>query len=205
MSFDSKPHLHLAKNLWKALIQPGDLAIDATLGNGYDALFLCELGADVIGMDIQASAIESAKVRLKNQKITLLHRSHADLISLNIPKPIKLIVYNLGYLPGQDKIITTQVETTLESVRQGLGLLDAGGALSITCYPGHDEGLKEEAALIDWASRLDPKKWSVCHYRWLNRHRSPSLLWIVSAMPRSNPESNFVEIFRLAGKERFLF
>lgn len=180
MYFTSKPHLHLAKKLWKEIVQPGDLAIDATLGNGHDALFLCELGAEVIGMDIQISALESAKIRLGDKKVSLLHRSHADLASLNVKKPPKLIVYNLGYLPGQDKTITTRLETTLESAKQALDLLLPGGALSMTCYPGHDEGEKEETALVQWASFLDPRKWSVCHYRWLNRERSASLLWIVS-------------------------
>ena len=51
------PHLDLAKNFWRSLLHPGDLAIDATLGNGHDTLFLCELGAEVIGLDIQPQAI----------------------------------------------------------------------------------------------------------------------------------------------------
>jgi Putative rRNA methylase. len=173
-----KPHLELARQLWRSHLQPGDLAIDATLGNGHDALFLHELGSEVIGLDIQLAALEKAKAQIGEKNVQLLHLSHAEIGSLCLPKPPKLIVYNLGYLPGGDKEITTLVESTLKSVEDSWKLLDLRGALSITCYPGHDEGFREEAALIEWASSLDSKRWHVCHHRWLNRVRAPSLLWI---------------------------
>ncbi len=178
-----KPHLELAHDLWRSRVLPGDLAIDATLGNGHDALFLSELGCKVVGMDIQEAALAKAKERIGEDKIELHLRSHAEIGSLILPKKPKLIVYNLGYLPGGNKEITTVTESTLSSAQDSLDLLNCTGALSITCYPGHDEGLKEEEALIKWASQLDPKQWSVCHYRWLNRLRAPSLLWICGLLP----------------------
>jgi hypothetical protein len=173
-----KPHLELARHLWRSHLQPGDLAIDATLGNGHDALFLHELGCQVIGLDIQLAALKKSKARIGEKNIHLLHISHAEIVSLILPKPPKLIVYNLGYLPGGNKEITTLVESTLKSVKDSLKILAPMGALSITCYPGHDEGLKEEFVLIEWASSLDSKHWNVCHHRWLNQARAPSLLWI---------------------------
>ena len=57
----------------------------------------------------------------------------------------KLIVYNLGYLPGSDKLLTTKTSSTLLSVEKALSLIAPNGAISITCYPGHEEGKKEEA------------------------------------------------------------
>ncbi len=178
-----KNHLHLAHSLWKELLSPGDLVIDATLGNGYDAMVLFELGAEVIGIDIQKEALEKTRERLRNRPIQLLQRSHADLSSLELDRRPRLIVYNLGYLPGGDKQITTQLESTMASVESALSLIAPNGAISITCYPGHDEGLKEETFLVKWASQLEPKRWGVCHYRWLNRALSPSLLWLSSLEP----------------------
>ena len=35
-------HLKLAHHLWDQLLQKGDWALDATCGNGHDALFLSE-------------------------------------------------------------------------------------------------------------------------------------------------------------------
>ncbi len=173
------PHLTLAQSLWKEVLLPHDLAIDATCGNGNDTLFLADL-CTVVGLDIQMSAIQNTEMLLeRHQKRAILHRlSHAEIDQLPLPHPPKLIVYNLGYLPKGDKTITTQTETTLESVQKGADLLAEGGALSITCYPGHDEGAKEEKCLEEWASALPSKEWTVCHYRWINRPRSPSLIWV---------------------------
>lgn len=175
------PHLALAQNYWKNHLKPSDLAIDATCGNGHDTLFLAELCL-VIGIDIQIQAIQNTEALLEqNQKRAILHRlSHANLDELPLPHPPRLIVYNLGYLPGGDKSITTNTESTLESVKKGLELIALDGALSITCYPGHDEGQREEKALMDWAISLPSSRWSVCHHKWLNRPRSPTLIWITS-------------------------
>ena len=177
------PHLELSRSFWRSFLAPNDLAIDATLGNGHDTLFLRELGAEVIGLDIQQDALEMSKKLLDGKGALLLHKSHAELDSLPLERKPKLIVYNLGYLPGGDKSLTTRVESTLVSLNQSIEILDSKGALSITCYPGHDEGQKEEEAILKWAATLPAQEWSVCHHRWLNRARSPSFLWIVSHRP----------------------
>lgn len=178
------PHLTLAKNYWKAHLNPSHLAIDATCGNGHDSLFLSEL-CQVICLDIQNEALAATENLLaKHQKKALLHRlCHSQIDALPLPHPPHLIVYNLGYLPGGNKSLTTQTQTTLLSVKKSLELLAPEGALSLTCYPGHEEGLKEEGALLEWASSLPPI-WSVCYHKWLNRPRSPTLLWIVGAARR---------------------
>ena len=174
------PHLKLAKEYWKAHLKGSDLAIDATCGNGHDTLFLCEL-CSVIGLDIQQTAIQNTESLLaKHMKQAVLHRlSHEKIDTLPLPHPPNLIIYNLGYLPHGDKSITTQTESTLESVKKSLEMLAPGGALSITCYPGHDEGMREEKALEEWAASLPSDKWFVAHHKWPNRARAPSLLWIL--------------------------
>lgn len=86
---------------------------------------------------------------------------------------LKLVVYNLGYLPQADHTITTKVETTLASVKIAAQLLLPGGALSITCYPGHEEGAREEQSLLSWVQTLD---WKFFYYVW--RPKSPTLLWL---------------------------
>ena len=170
------PHLHLAKSYWKEHLKPGDLAVDATCGNGHDTLFLAEL-CSVVGLDIQEKALQNTGALLaRHGKRAQLHQiSHAAIDTVPLPCPPKLIVYNLGYLPHGDKSITTLLESTLESVNKGLTMLAPGGALSITCYPGHDEGLREEQALEAWAAGLP---WRVEHHKWLERARAPSLIWI---------------------------
>ncbi len=177
----SSPHLKLAKSYWQNHLKSCDLAIDATCGNGHDTLFLAEL-CSVIGIDIQPRAIQNTAALLEQhqRKAVLQRLSHAHIDTLPLPHPPRLIIYNLGYLPQGDKSITTQTASTLESVNHSLALLAPDGALSITCYPGHEEGQREEKALETWAAALPSPRWSVCHHKWLNRPRSPSLLWICS-------------------------
>lgn len=169
-------HLELAKWVWKNLLMPQDLVIDATCGNGKDTLFLAELGCIVYSLDIQPAALQKAKDLTKNFNVTFLEMSHEDLSRLVLPKAPKLIVYNLGYLPGGDKTITTKTETTLSSIESALQISDA---ISITCYPGHVEGKKETDAVFQFVSKL--KEWKVACYSQLNRQTSPCFLHMVKA------------------------
>ncbi|HSX37447.1 MAG TPA: class I SAM-dependent methyltransferase [Chlamydiales bacterium] len=179
-------HLKLAKWYWEKQLRQGDVAIDATAGNGHDTLFLAQLGlSSLFSLDIQHSAIQKTEALLKEnlteqefEKVTLCQRSHDDLKKISLSKAPNLIVYNLGYLPGGDKNIHTRVESTLSSVQSALSILDGKGALSITCYPGHEEGMKEERELLRFKAALSTEKWETIHHFRPNRPQSPSLLWI---------------------------
>jgi hypothetical protein len=187
------PHISLAHAYWKSHLSPGDNAIDATCGNGYDTFALAKLllshpDSLLLGFDIQSSALEQTESLLKQSlpeehlaRVLFQRRCHSELDQVPLPHPPKLVVYNLGYLPGSDKSITTLTPSTLSSLEKATSLLaPEHGALSITCYPGHPEGKKEEDAIVQWAEKLPSHKWQVCHHRWLNRKASPSLLWIRS-------------------------
>lgn len=181
-------HLDLAHNYWKQLVSPGDTVVDATCGNGHDALLLAQLAlkeplGSVWLLDIQSTALEKSRQLLEKslsaeamKQIEFVVGSHASFPASLTKGSVKLVVYNLGYLPGGDKSLTTCVETTLASVKEAALLIQEGGALSITCYPGHPEGAREEQALVEMVSEWDPRSWSVCHHRWCNRNKAPSLL-----------------------------
>lgn len=170
-------HLDLAHQIWKDLLIPGKLAVDATCGNGRDTLVLAETGADVVACDLQPEAIANTQQRLSaHPQVTFVQRCHTELQPIIGKRPITVLVYNLGYLPGGDKSLTTRVTTTLKSVTSLLPHIEPGGVISITCYPGHAEGAREESAILAWAKTVSPQQWSCCHHRWLNRHQSPSLL-----------------------------
>lgn len=160
-------HLYLAHAYWKEILKAGDLAIDATCGNGHDSEYLSALGARVVGYDIQQEAIEATRAKVPSGTFHL--QSHVYFVE----KEAKLIVYNLGYLPGGDKSLTTRTETTIQSVKCAL---EIASAVSITCYPGHSEGAKEEVRLVELVKELDPRLWTVCYHQWLNRNKAPSLI-----------------------------
>lgn len=182
--------IDLAHHYWRSLLRAGDTAIDATCGNGHDTLVLAELvlsekAGSVFAIDLQPEAIASCKHHLSTRLPEILFRRirwkqgcHSSFPPELLPASVALIAYNLGYLPGGCKQLTTRTHTTLESIQAGLLLLKPGGVLSLTCYPGHAEGEVEESALADFTSHLDQTEWSVCHHRWLNRTRAPSLLLI---------------------------
>lgn len=144
------------------------LAVDATCGNGHDTLFLCQLGFnEVIGFDIQTRAIAQTQARLDDhkQQAMLYHTGHDTLSAVIKPqtgqkisekpkKNIDCLMFNLGYLPGTDKSVTTQVTSTLSALQQGCELLSPHGLISILCYPGHNEGALEQQAIKKWLSTL---------------------------------------------------
>ncbi len=184
-------HLDLAHAYWQRLVYCGDTVIDATCGNGHDTLVLAQLALSkevgtLYALDIQQSAIEATRSLLKkqldswsNDRVVILQQCHSHFPDAISPQTVKLIVYNLGYLPGGDKALTTQVATTLESIQKALKLLEPGGCLSITTYPGHFEGAHEESDLLPFIASLDKQQWSCCYHRWINRGPSaPGLLLI---------------------------
>lgn len=179
-------HLELARFYWKMVLQPGDWAIDATCGNGKDTLQLGKFSlGGIIGLDKQQIAIENTTHLIKNslkeghyKKIHLFCTSHIYFPSLAYKHPIRLIIYNLGYLPGSNKKITTLTEDTLQSLKGALELIMPGGLITICCYPGHVEGAREQALLLQKAQGLPSSQYAICHHSWPNKYASASLLLI---------------------------
>jgi hypothetical protein len=181
-------HLDLAHSYWKQVLKPGSVAIDATCGNGLDALFIASsslTASDGIlyAIDVQQQALDITYSRLQDslgpaiiERVRFIHGSHEHFPAELQPASVDLIVYNLGYLPKGDKTVTTISETTLKSIDQATDLIKPGGMISITCYPGHREGAEEEKAVCQWSRSLPPRQWSCCFHQWTNRNKAPSLL-----------------------------
>lgn len=184
-------HLDYAKGLWQKIVIPGDVIIDATCGNGHDLVYLAHLALTplsgwIIGIDIQQKAIDKTKELITQvlpaplQNRIQLHLQSHETFPQTSTAP-SLIVYNLGYLPGGEKSITTQFSSTLESIKNAQSLIKAGGVISITCYPGHPEGSIEERQILQYCSQQDPKLWNVTHQQWINRRSAPSLVILQKA------------------------
>src|SRR6476620_9582212 len=85
----------------------GALAIDATVGNGYDTLFLAHrVGPKgrVLGFDVQKAALAGARELLRFvgsiDRVSFIHDSHSRLADYLPPDtPIGGAMFNLGYLP----------------------------------------------------------------------------------------------------------
>lgn len=157
-----KAHAHI-----RSFLKPGDAAVDATAGNGHDALFLADCiqpGGRLWAVDIQAIAIEATRQRLaaegRLEGVTLMQANHAELFSIIPPAfhgKIRVIVFNLGYLPGGNKACITLPHSTLSALSASLSLLAPGGLLSVMVYPGHKGGAAEAQVILDWLTTLDPR------------------------------------------------
>jgi len=205
------PHTDFAQRYWTTLLKAGDTVIDATVGNGHDAAVLAEAlgragGGTLLCLDAQAVALERSQERLRgvlsewelregadewlavqrSSGVELVVRwvegCHAATLRALPPRSAALVVFNLGYLPGGDKTFTTTAATTVAALEAAEAVVAHGGCVSATIYPGHAEGLTEEAAVLDHAAGLTQGRWSVYHTAWLNQRnkrngrRAPSLV-----------------------------
>jgi predicted methyltransferase len=179
--------LELAKQYIEAVLPMGGVALDGTMGNGYDTLFLAQrVGAAgrVYAFDVQPEALDATHRRLESEgvaeRVTLIHASHAEMTQ-HLPANITLhaAMYNLGYLPHGDKSVITHAASTLAALSETLTRLVAGGILTVVLYPGHAGGDDEAAAVIAWAQGLLP---DVAQIQWTQsfntRRPAPSLLII---------------------------
>lgn len=137
MSYELRSARWIAADVLRQVVQPGDTVVDATLGNGHDTLMLCELVGEtgrVIGFDIQPDAVERTRERLADagmlSRCTLYAEGHEHL-SERVTVPIRTATFNLGWLPGGDKRITTHWETTRAAISAALSLLMKGGVCTI--------------------------------------------------------------------------
>lgn len=170
-------------------VAPGDLAIDATAGNGRDTAFLAErVGPSglVIGFDIQQSALDATSIRLNDfglsERVRLIQSGHermAEVAAELAPgRRPGAVMFNLGYHPGGDASIITQPETTLRALVAALALTRPGGIITVVCYPGHEGGADEQTAVLDWARAIPTHRAAVVVQQVWNARQAPLLVGI---------------------------
>lgn len=176
---------HLAADYMIRTVQPGDSVVDATMGNGKDTLFLCGLVGEtghVYAFDVQEEAVRRTQERVGEAgfaaRTTLLLAGH-ETMARHVPQGVKAVMFNLGWLPGAQHIVTTKTDTTLEAVRAAVELIGRGGIVTVCIYPGHEEGTRELHALLDYAKGLSVRTYNVLHHHFLNAAEgTPELILI---------------------------
>ncbi len=173
------PILTQAHDLVRRVLRPGDLAVDATVGNGHDTLFLAGCVGPtgrVIGFDIQRAALDATLERLREQgvadRVELVERGHQEIsqtvTTLASTGRPKAVMFNLGYRPGGDHAVVTRPETTIAGLNGALEVVDPGGILTVVVYPGHEGGQAEADAVLEWTRAVPPERASAACYRFLN-------------------------------------
>ena len=93
----------LSHYIIRDFVENKSVAIDGTLGNGYDTDFLSSLFNKVYSFDIQKEACENYKNKNK-ENVRIINDSH-HLLNKYIDEKVDCIMYNLGFLPGGNKDI----------------------------------------------------------------------------------------------------
>ena len=177
-------------------LKEGDVAVDFTMGNGNDTLFLSKaVGKEgrVFAFDIQEEALVSTRAYLEEngapENYTLICDSHHKVMDY-VKEPIKAGMFNLGYLPRSGKkAVTTLRETTMPAVEAAIDLLLPDGVLIVAIYPGHEEGALEGEMLREYFKTLS--KYRICpsEFRILNSPTSP-YFFLVEKSAKCPPVSN---------------
>ncbi|MGZ8175341.1 MULTISPECIES: class I SAM-dependent methyltransferase [Methylobacter] len=163
--------VNAAHDLIRDILHPGDIAIDATVGNGHDTVFLAEQvgpSGHVYGFDIQQAAIDSTLEKFRQapspECLTLIHASHADMAE-KIPAhhhgKVRAIMFNLGYLPGGDKSVITLTDSTLTALTVAARILAVESIITLLAYPGHQGGDLETGQVKNWCEQLDTQQFEV--------------------------------------------
>ncbi len=143
----------MAHDLVARRLLPGAAAIDATVGNGHDTLFLARCvgpSGRVEGFDIQPEAIAATRLATSGLPQVRLHCLGHEAMGRILTVPVEAILFNLGYLPSGDRGVVTRRDTTLPALDAALDLLSGSGLLSVVVYPGHPGGREEADAVEEW-------------------------------------------------------
>lgn len=171
--------LSLHKLFLSMHIREGDVVADFTMGGGGDTLWLSRAVGEngkVYAFDVQPIALEKTRARLEAEhapeNYTLILDSHSKLKDY-IHEPIRAGVFNLGWLPGSDKKVTTLRETTRKAVEDALSILSEDGVLLVAVYPGHEEGKKEGEMLETLFASCSRFQFCCSRFQIVNSPTSP--------------------------------
>lgn len=171
--------LQLHKYFIRNHLHEGDTAVDYTMGNGHDTEFLSKTvgpTGHVYAFDIQEQALESTARHLKEmgcpENYTLIRDSH-QFVKNYVHTPVKAGMFNLGWLPGGDKSITTLRESTMPAIEAAIGLMDQDAILNVAVYPGHAEGDAEGKMLEEYFATLSRHRVCCTKVAILNSPTSP--------------------------------
>lgn len=180
--------LQLAHELVRRVVSVGDTVVDATVGNGHDTAFLAGLVGEegkVVGFDIQQEACDSTWQRLVDGDLDgrceIFCESHVRIAD-RVSSPVSAVLFNLGYLPGGDKTLTTEEHSTVEALTGACRVLAPHGLIAVMCYVGHAGGSDEACAVERWASELARESWRVFKYLAVNAPNDPPFLLVIERM-----------------------
>lgn len=159
-----KSMVELSHTFLKDIIHPQSLLIDATLGQGKDALFFLQERAGTIhAFEIDEGIASEAEAFLKEQKRkqkekepfrkqseVIVHAcSHDTMEEVLASENRKAdgIIFNFGWYPKEADRCETRPETSARAVEQAIRLLRPKGRMALVFY-AHAQGAQEQEAVL---------------------------------------------------------
>ncbi|CAM3982597.1 tRNA (mnm(5)s(2)U34)-methyltransferase [Alkalicoccus chagannorensis] len=176
--------LTYTRQLLQEVIPPGGHAVDATMGNGHDTVFLASCTGPegrVTAFDVQEQALRATAERLEAHglKAELVQRGHEHAGEVLGDLPLHAAVFNLGYLPRSDKTVTTRADSTIAAVQQLFDRLVPGGRIVLVIYHGHEEGQKEKEQLLPFLEGIPQDQAAVLQYAFMNQRNAAPFVTVV--------------------------
>jgi SAM-dependent methyltransferase len=170
-----------------ATLFEGATAVDATVGNGYDTLFLAHRVGErghVLGFDVQKAALTGASELLRFTgvfgRVKLVLDDHANLGRyLWIEQKVQAAMFNLGYLPRGNRQIITHPQTTVKALEEVLARLSTTGRITILSYRGHLGGPEEYEAVRNYLAQLPEDSFATKEYAGLNSGEEAPRLFVL--------------------------
>lgn len=159
----------------RVLAYDGEIAVDFTMGNGYDTYFLANHFSQVYAFDIQKEALIHTQKRLFGyDNVTYILDNHKNMeYYIN---SFDVGIFNLGYLPRSSSPTTTMLSSTKQAVEKALEYVQQ--ALFIVVYPGHEEGSKESVWIDEYVQTLDTYQYNVSMFKMMNKRKAPYVIEI---------------------------
>lgn len=176
-----KDILVFAKEILQERLPKDGTFVDFTMGNGHDTLYFANYCSEghVYAFDVQQMALDNTKQLLDDNggfdNVTLILDSHHN-VDKYVQGEIDAGIFNLGYLPGSDKSVTTQCNTTLEALDKAVKMLKTGGVIVVIIYPGHSEGTREADMVEEFCAKLDKHTYNTYKYALLNKKNPPYIV-----------------------------
>jgi len=175
-------------NVLGSVLREGDVAVDATMGNGWDTALMADLVGEsgtIYGFDIQEVAVEVTRSRTSGCLATVrLHQQGHETMSAAIDGPhqghVRAVTFNLGYLPGGDKQIMTHADTTLRGLSEARSVLAPDGVITVVCYR-HAEGERELALVRGELASWPQDRYTVIEVDFINQKGTPPIVFVVTA------------------------
>lgn len=171
--------LPFARKLIDTYIEQGATVIDATCGNGNDTLYLAQQlqGTGVIhAFDIQQSAINNTKEKTAAFNNIQYHLDGHQNVLDYVDSPVRLSIFNLGYLPKGDKSIVTLPQTTIQAIERIFSILEKEGIIILVIYPGHAEGQIEKEVVLNYLQQFNQEDAHIFKYEFINQKNNPPFI-----------------------------